>query len=45
MMESIAIGKGVYLAPYKTGSGLYLNPYPYQNENGLKKSRTIKKKH
>ena len=43
MMESIAIGKGVYLAPYKTGSGLYLNPYPYQNGNGLKKSRTIKK--
>lgn len=27
MMESIAIGKGVFLAPYKNGSGLYLSPY------------------
>ena len=34
MMESIAIGKGLYLAPYKNGSGLYLSPY---QGYGLKK--------
>lgn len=26
-MEAIAMGKGLYLAPYKTGSGLFLKPY------------------
>lgn len=26
-IESIAIGKGLYLAPYKKGSGLYLKPW------------------
>lgn len=27
-MESIAMGKGLYLKPYKKGYGLYLQPYP-----------------
>ncbi|XP_031359224.1 uncharacterized protein LOC116182821 [Photinus pyralis] len=27
VMEAAAIGKGLYLKPYKTGLGLYLNPY------------------
>lgn len=27
-MESIALGKGLYLKPYKQGYGLYLKPYP-----------------
>lgn len=40
-MEGIAIGKGLYLAPYKNGSGLYLNPY---KGYGLKK-KNHKKKH
>ena len=26
MMESIALGKGLYIKPYKQGSGLFLNP-------------------
>ena len=26
-MESIAMGKGLYLKPYKRGFGLYLNPW------------------
>lgn len=26
-MEAIALGKGLYLKPYKTGMGLFLNPY------------------
>lgn len=26
-MEKIAVGKGMYLAPYKNGLGLYLRPY------------------
>lgn len=26
-MEAIAIGKGLYLAPYKKGTGLFLKPY------------------
>lgn len=43
MMESIAIGKGLYLAPYKTGSGLYLKPFPDYKGNGLKKN-SLKKK-
>ena len=41
MMESIAIGKGVYLAPYKNGSGLYLSPY---QGYGLKKKHIKTKK-
>lgn len=31
-MESIAIGRGLYLRPYKKGLGLYLKPY---HEQGL----------
>lgn len=27
-MEEIAIGKGLYLRPYRRGMGLYLRPYP-----------------
>lgn len=27
-MESIALGKGMYLQPYKSGLGLFLRPYP-----------------
>jgi len=27
-MEAIAIGKGLYLKPYRKGLGLYLKPYP-----------------
>lgn len=27
-MESIAIGKGLFLKPYKNGLGLYVTPYP-----------------
>lgn len=27
-MEAIAMGKGLYLKPYRTGLGLYLNPKP-----------------
>lgn len=27
MMESIAMGKGLHLKPYRKGSGLYLKPY------------------
>lgn len=42
MMESIAIGKGVFLAPYKNGSGLYLSPY--KQGEGLKKKTVMKKK-
>ena len=38
MMESIAVGKGLYLAPYKTGSGLFLSPYPPVKGKGLKKN-------
>ena len=41
MMESIAIGKGIFLAPYKSGSGLYLTPY--KQGEGVKKN-CIKKK-
>lgn len=26
-MEAIAVGKGLYLAPYRSGCGLFLNPY------------------
>lgn len=26
-MESIALGKGMYLQPYKSGLGIFLNPY------------------
>lgn len=26
-MEAIAVGKGLYMAPYRSGCGLYLNPY------------------
>ena len=44
MMESIAIGKGLYLAPYKTGSGLYLKPFADYKGNGLKKKLSKKKK-
>ena len=33
-MEAIALGKGLYLKPYKAGLGLYLKPYPGY---GLKK--------
>ena len=33
-MEAIALGKGLYLKPYKTGLGLHLKPY---SGNGLKK--------
>ena len=35
-MEAIALGKGLYLKPYKTGLGLYLKPYPGY---GLKKKK------
>lgn len=42
MMEKIAIGKGLYLAPYKSGSGLYLNPP--KKEEGVKKKKILKKK-
>ena len=41
MMESIAMGKGVFLAPYKRGSGLYLNPY--KNGGGIKRQNMKKK--
>lgn len=43
-MEAIAIGKGLYLAPYKKGAGLYVRPYnrgkglyvrPYNKGKGL----------
>lgn len=34
-MESIALGKGLYLRPYKQGMGLYLKPY--QSGRGLKR--------
>ena len=27
-MEAIALGKGLYLQPYREGLGLYLKPYP-----------------
>ncbi len=33
-MEDLAVGKGLYLKPYKTGFGLYLKPY---SGGGLKK--------
>lgn len=33
-MEAIALGKGLYLKPYKTGLGLHLKPYA---GGGLKK--------
>jgi len=33
-MEAIALGKGLYLKPYKTGFGLHLKPY---RGKGLKK--------
>jgi len=38
-MESIALGKGLYLKPYKTGLGLYLKPHSGQ---GLKKKARTK---
>jgi len=28
IMEAIAVGKGLYLKPYRKGLGLYLKPYP-----------------
>ena len=37
-MEAIALGKGLYLKPYKTGLGLYLKPYPGY---GLKKKKRL----
>lgn len=30
-MESVALGKGLYLGPYKRGFGLYLRPYQPKN--------------
>lgn len=39
-MESIALGKGLYLKPYRTGLGLYLKPY----RTGLGLKKTLKKK-
>lgn len=30
-MEAIAIGKGMYLAPYRKGMGMYLRPYQKKN--------------
>lgn len=30
-MEAVAVGKGLYLAPYKRGYGLYLQPYQPKN--------------
>ena len=33
-MEAIALGKGLYLKPYKSGYGLYLRPW---SGSGLKK--------
>lgn len=41
MMESIALGKGIFLAPYKNGSGLYLSPY--RKGAGIK-NKSLKKK-
>lgn len=38
-MESIALGKGLYLKPFKTGLGLYLKLY---SGNGLKKKARFK---
>lgn len=35
-MEAIALGKGMYLKPHKTGLGLHLKPYG----SGLKKKKT-----
>ena len=35
-MEAIALGKGLYLQPYRKGLGLYLKPYPGY---GLKKKK------
>lgn len=35
-MEDIAVGKGLYLKPHKTGLGLFLRP---KNGNGLKKKK------
>lgn len=40
-MEDIAIGKGLYLKPYKTGLGLRLKPYQRGSELS-KKKRTSK---
>lgn len=39
-MEAIAIGKGMYLAPYKKGMGLFLKPY---KKGGSIKKRKISK--
>ena len=36
VMEAIALGKGLYLKPYKTGMGLFMKPY---NGHGLKKKK------
>ena len=44
VMESTAVRKGLYLAPYKTGSGLFLNQYPPVKGKGLKKTCSKKKK-
>ena len=38
-MEAIALGKGLYLKPYKTGYGLYLKPYPVYDGSGLRKKK------
>ena len=39
-MEAIALGKGLYLKPYKTGLGLYLKPYPGYGLKTKKKRST-----
>ena len=40
-MESIALGKGLYIKPYRTGLGLYLKPY--KRGKGLKKKKRCRK--
>jgi len=41
-MEAIAIGKGLYLKPYRKGLGLYLKP-PLHHHGVLKESSTTTK--
>lgn len=43
-MESIAVGKGLYLAPYQDGSGVYLTPDPLRMGGTLKKKNEKYKK-
>ena len=38
-IEAIAMGKGLYLKPYKKGYGLYLKPYVKEKGAGLRKKK------